>query len=80
LRAYTLRRSMSPKDGSDGVHYELCGLQAVGDREAVEIARTMVDRDDPRLLTVELCDANERTIWGLRRGATISMRPDAAED
>lgn len=68
LRTYTLRRSMSPKDDSDGVEYELRGLQATDDKEAVKLARSMVEEDDPRLLVIELSDAHERVIWTLRRG------------
>lgn len=76
MPTYTLRRFLRPGDGSDGVVDETRELEASTDAEAVQIAQASVAEPEQAIVGLELVNASERVIWSLRRGSTISERPN----
>ncbi|MCJ2056170.1 hypothetical protein MKL09_06370 [Methylobacterium sp. J-048] len=75
MPAYTLRQFLRSTEGDGSVTDETRDIEAASDGEAIQIAQAVVAEPHQDLVGIELTDIDERLVWSLRRGETISPRP-----
>lgn len=73
---YQLRRFLRPARAGDGVSEVDETIEAGDEAEAITIAQALAAEPDNALLAVELRDETDRLVWSLKRGETVSRRPD----
>ncbi|MCJ2091054.1 hypothetical protein MKK67_00800 [Methylobacterium sp. J-072] len=72
MPAYTLRQFLRSNDSDGAVTDETQDIEAANDGEAIQIAQAVVAEPHQDLVGIELTNADERLVWSLKRGETIS--------